>query len=75
MAIKEIDCLYEVCPIPLLKTMKEMKNMQVGDIVIIKANNSCVCENIGEWADKNNYEYEIVELDNLDIEIYIKKTR
>ncbi|QZY53851.1 sulfurtransferase TusA family protein [Crassaminicella profunda] len=75
MAVREIDCLYELCPVPLLKAMKELKTMEVGDVVIIRSDHSCVGANIKEWAVKNQYPVEVVEVEDGEWEVYIEKTK
>jgi TusA-related sulfurtransferase len=34
MAEVRIDCMYETCPIPLLKALKQLEKMNIGDILI-----------------------------------------
>lgn len=74
MSVKEIDCLYEVCPIPIIKAMKELKKMKLGDILILHSDHSCVGISIEEWGEKNNYLVKVVELECGYWDIYIQKT-
>jgi len=30
MAEYKLDCMFEACPIPLLKALKKLKNMEIG---------------------------------------------
>ncbi len=73
MAIREINCLYEGCPIPLLRAIKELKTMEKGDILIISSDHSCVGINIEEWAQKKGYPIELVETEDGSWEVYIEK--
>lgn len=50
-----IDCMYEICPIPLLKAIKELNRIDVGDKVIIETDHSCSITNILDWAKKNGH--------------------
>ncbi|KUO51645.1 MAG: response regulator SirA [Desulfitibacter sp. BRH_c19] len=73
MAEIRIDCLYEACPIPLLKAMKKLKKIAVGDVLIIETDHSCAIKNFTEWTQKNNLPCEIVEVDNGEWEIRLIK--
>ncbi|WP_072888332.1 sulfurtransferase TusA family protein [Tepidibacter formicigenes] len=75
MAIREIDCSCEACPVPLLRAMKELKTMDAGDILIVHSDHSCVGINVQEWAKKNQYPVELVEADDGEWEIYIEKPK
>ncbi|CAH2215430.1 sulfurtransferase TusA family protein [Tepidibacter aestuarii] len=75
MAVREIDCLFEVCPIPILKAMKELKTMNPGDILVIHSDHSCVGISVQEWAEKNNYPVQVVEVEDGEWEVYIEKTK
>ncbi|MGF7060412.1 sulfurtransferase TusA family protein [Brassicibacter mesophilus] len=75
MAEVRIDCMYEACPIPLLKALKELKKMEVGDILILESDHSCSIVNVIEWAKKQNYNVDYVEVSDGEWEIYIEKTR
>lgn len=70
-----IDCLGEACPIPLVKTQKKMANMKVGEVLIIETDHSCAMKNVPEWARKEGYNVNIVEVDGGLWEIYLEKTK
>ncbi|KEH96716.1 sulfurtransferase TusA family protein [Clostridium massiliodielmoense] len=73
MAAKELDCLYEACPVPLIKAVKELKNMNSGDILILHSDHSCVGISVEEWGEKNHYPVRVVEIEDGEWEIYIQK--
>ncbi len=70
-----IDCMYEACPIPLLKALKELEKMQVGDLLIIESDHSCSTINIVEWAKKQGHHVDYQEVGEGEWEIYIEKAR
>lgn len=41
-----IDCLGEMCPIPVLKAQKEFKKIKSGDTIKIITDHSCALESI-----------------------------
>ncbi|MBE6068140.1 MAG: sulfurtransferase TusA family protein [Clostridium lundense] len=74
MEVKELDCLYEACPVPLIKAIRELKTMKPGDILVLKSDQSCVGAIVEEWGEQNNYPVKVVELECGDFEVYIQKS-
>ena len=72
MAVKEIDCLYDACPIPVLKAMKELRKMKPEDILVLYCDHSCVVVSLEEWAEQNNYSVKSVETEDGEWEVYIQ---
>ncbi|MFD3156949.1 sulfurtransferase TusA family protein [Haloimpatiens sp. FM7330] len=73
MSVRELDCLCEICPVPLIKAMKELKTMEPGDVLILHSDHSCVAIDVKKWAAKNKYSVEVVEVDDGEWEVYIQK--
>lgn len=73
MAIKELNCLYEACPIPLIKAVKELRTMNSKDILVIHSDQSCIGVIVEEWGEQNNHTVKVVELDYGEWEVYIQK--
>ena len=71
---KHLDCTGEPCPLPLIKTEKEMNNLKIGDRLFIELDHTCSMTNIPEWARKKNYEVETEEVDFGEWKITITKT-
>ena len=65
----------EACPLPLMKTEKQMEKMEVGDVVIVQIDHSCAMKNVPEWARNQGYNVEIDEVDDGEWEIIIEKTK
>lgn len=74
MAEYELDCLGEACPIPLVKAENKLKELKVGDTLIVIIDHSCALKNVPEWARKRNHEVEIEETGDGEWEIFIEKT-
>jgi TusA-related sulfurtransferase len=75
MEMRNMDCLGEACPVPVLRAIKELRTMKPGDILIVRANHSCVGISMQEWAKKNQYSVEILEVEDGEWEIYIEKPK
>lgn len=70
--MKTIDCLGDMCPIPVLKTKKELKSINNGDILKIITDHSCVLESLTSKFKKHHITYE--EVMNGVWEIYVTKS-
>ena len=75
MAEIRLDCLGEACPIPLVKAQKKIKELAIGDILIVEIDHSCAMKNVPEWARKDGYNVEIEEVDDGEWEVYIEKNK
>ncbi len=75
MAEYYLDCMHEACPIPLLKALKQLKSMEVGDVLIMGTDHNCSITNVVEWVKKQGHLYDYVELGEGEWEIYIEKVK
>lgn len=71
--MKDIICLGDMCPIPLMKLQqcKELKSN--GDCIKLVTDHSCSVESITEFCCNNNLSVEIKEPMNGIWELYITK--
>ena len=70
-----LDCLGEACPVPLIKTENALKEIEVGDLLIVQLDHSCAMKNVPEWARKNGHNVEIEEVDDGEWEVVIEKVK
>ncbi len=75
MAERTLDCMGEACPVPLVKTQKEMESMAVGDVIIVSIDHSCAMKNIPDWARSAGHQVEIEEVGEGEWEIVIQKMK
>lgn len=69
--IIKIDCLGEICPIPLLK-LQIVFQKNINDIMLV-TDHSCAVENIRDFCKKRAIDIEVEEIINGVWEINIKK--
>ena len=69
----KLDCLYEACPIPLIKAAKVLGKMEKGEVLTLITDHSCSIVNVVDWAKKNNYPIDYIEVGEGEWEIYIEK--
>lgn len=58
--MKTVDCLGDMCPIPVLKAKKELQSISKGDTVKIVTDHSCVLESVTTKFRKHHVTYEEV---------------
>ena len=75
MAEYELDCLGEACPIPLVKAEEKLKELAIGDILIVQIDHSCAMKNVPEWARKEGHNVELEEVDDGEWEVIIEKAK
>lgn len=75
MSEMRLDCMHEICPIPLLKALKSLDKMTVGDVLVIETDHSCTIKNIVEWAKKKGHPSDYLKVGDGEWEIYIEKGR
>jgi TusA-related sulfurtransferase len=68
-----LDCLGEACPVPLVKAESALKNLEVGDVLVVQIDHSCAVKNVPEWARKEGHFVDIEEVDDGEWEIIIEK--
>lgn len=73
MAIEKLDCVGEVCPKPVISTLKKMEAMAPGDILVVETDNLASAKNIFEWARKKSLPVQTEEVAPGEWEIYIEK--
>ncbi len=75
MAEYKLDCLYEACPIPLLKALKQLEKMAIGEVLILHTDHNCSIKNVVEWTKKQGHYIDYVEISEGEWEIYIEKAK
>ncbi|MFP4564406.1 MAG: sulfurtransferase TusA family protein [Spirochaetia bacterium] len=75
MAEFELDCYGEACPVPLVKAQNKMKEMAVGDVLIVQIDHSCAMKNVPEWARAEGHNVEVEEIDDGEWEVVIEKLK
>ncbi len=73
MAERYLDCLGEACPVPLMKTQKELEGMQKGDILVVGIDHTCAMKNVPDWARSQGYNVDIEEVGEGEWEVTIEK--
>lgn len=68
-----IDCLGDMCPVPIIKIQKELKKTKIGTSIKVITDHSCVAESIKSHFTLKDISIEFDEVMNGIWEITIKK--
>lgn len=69
----ELDCLGDMCPVPMLK-LKQCRMLKDGEQIKLITDHSCVCENITDYCKKLKLNLRVEEPVNGVFEMYIFKS-
>lgn len=68
-----VDCLGDMCPVPIIKIQNALKKMKTGDSIKVTTDHSCVAESIKNHFSRKDIFLEFDEVMNGIWEIMIKK--
>lgn len=71
--MKEIDCLGEMCPIPIIKIKNQLKIMVSKDSFKVVTDHSCVLQSVLDFFKKKKFKVESDEVINGVWEIIITR--
>lgn len=68
-----IDCLGDMCPVPIMKLQKQAEELSRGGQIVLITDHSCVSESVKNYCSKLHYKVEILEPVNGVWEFYISR--
>ena len=71
--MRELNCLGDMCPVPILKLKQCDQLKQKGDQVMLITDHSCVLESITEYCHKKQLHVSVAEPMNGIWELTIEK--
>ncbi|HEY5736125.1 MAG: sulfurtransferase TusA family protein [Nitrosopumilus sp.] len=72
---KKLDATGLFCPEPVFRTKIEVERMQVGDIIIVSADDPAAEDDISRWVTRNGHELMDMSKDGDTITFKIKKVK
>lgn len=72
--MRELDCLGEMCPLPVMRIKESLKTMYSGETIKVVTDHSCVHQSILVQFKKSKVEIDYEEVINGVWEIFITKT-
>ncbi len=71
----QLNCLGDICPVPIMKLMKHGKELSKGTKIMLVTDHSCTAESVKNYCHDQKLELEIVEPINGVWEMYISKRK
>ena len=72
---KKLDATGLFCPEPVFRTKIEIERMQVGEIIIVSADDPAAEDDISRWVTRNGHELVGMSKDGETITFKIKKVK
>ncbi|KYH33430.1 sulfurtransferase TusA family protein [Neomoorella mulderi] len=75
MAEYFIDALGEMCPVPNIKIREKLKELEVGDAIILKTDHSCATISIRNEMRRKGYKTAVQEIDNGIWQVTVRRVK
>ena len=73
-ADKSIDCIGLYCPVPIIKTSEQIKQMRLGDILEVLADDEGIEKDMPAWCETTGNEYLGLEKQEDGVyKVYVRK--
>ena len=72
-ADKNLDCVGLYCPMPIIKTAKKIKELNVGEVLEVVADDKGIKMDMLAWCETTGHELLGVEEGDGEIKVYVKK--
>ena len=70
-----LDCIGLYCPMPIYNTAKKLKEMKVGEVLEVLADDEGIKVDAPAWCQATGNELLGVEEEGQEYKVYIKKTK
>jgi tRNA 2-thiouridine synthesizing protein A len=72
-ADQTLDCVGLYCPMPIARTATRMKQLKVGEVLEIVADDKGIKKDMPAWCKTTGHECLAIEEENGEIHIYVRK--
>ena len=59
--MRRLDCLGDMCPLPLMKLMQYREQLERGEVVLVVTDHSCTCESLLGYCRKQGLPVSVAE--------------
>lgn len=68
-----IDCLGLYCPMPIIKTAEKIKQLEVGQVLEVIADDPGIVQDMPAWCKMTGHEFLEITQDDDEYHAYVKK--
>ena len=73
-ADQSLDCMGLYCPIPIVKTAERFKQLKLGEVLEVMADDKGIKLDMPAWCQATGHEFLGVEEEGGEIKVYVKRT-
>ena len=73
-ADQSLDCMGLYCPIPIVKTAEKFKQLKLGEVLEVVADDKGIKLDMPAWCEATGHEFLGMEEKGGEIRVYVKKT-
>jgi len=74
-ADRSVDCVGLYCPMPIVKTAQQIKQMKVGEVLEVVADDKGIKQDMPAWCKTTGNECLGMEEKDGEIKVYVKKVK
>ena len=74
-ADETLDCVGLYCPMPIANTAKKLKELEVGQVLEVLADDEGIKEDMPAWCKTTGNEFLGLEEKDGEYKVYVKKSR
>ncbi len=72
-ADQSLDCMGLYCPMPIVKTAERIKQLKLGDVLEVVADDKGIKQDMPAWCEATGHECVGEEEESGEIRVYVKK--
>lgn len=72
---KTLDCVGLYCPQPLFQTREQIDNIDIGDVLLVIADDPAAEEDLKRFAKRTGHEIIRLEKEGETLKFFIRKTK
>jgi tRNA 2-thiouridine synthesizing protein A len=69
-----LDCMGLYCPMPIIKTAKQIKELKTGEVLEVIADDKGIKKDMPAWCQTTGHECLGTEEEGGEIRVYVRKT-
>ena len=70
-----LDCVGLYCPMPIANTAKKLKELEVGQVLEVLADDEGIKEDMPAWCKTTGNEFVGLEEEGGEYKVYVKKSK
>jgi TusA-related sulfurtransferase len=70
-----LDAVGFYCPLPIVKTSKAIKEIEVGQVLEVIADDEGIKEDMPAWCQTTGHEFLGLEEEDGEIRLYVRRTK